>query len=235
MSNQKLHKLCKPITLQNIKTGETKTWPSRIDCAGDIGASQVVVSNLAVGKQKTFNGIWMNPVFTMVTKTKKQKVTSHKLPIGLIEKYETIDLEKYAEKKEAYDRVAKLQYQEGDTTVQSARRYNDETAAVFFGVQEINTGNSGWDGRKDGKIPFEQKCNGLMVSHNLDGQYQDTDDYKVGELEKGALACNSAIIAPGWIAYTVVYNTKMVSEYIRNHRNNKRKMPIVHLNHTSWL
>ena len=231
MHNQKFHKLCKPITLQNIKTGETKTWPSRGICATEIGASQVVVSNLAIGKQKTFNGTWINPASGLVIKPKKEKVVSHKLPIGLIEKYETIDLEKYAKKKEAYDHVAELQYQEGDTTVQSTRRYNDETAAIFLGVQEINTGNSGWDGRKDGKIPFEQKCNGLMIPHNLDGKYQDTSDYKVGELEKGALACDSAIIAPGWIAYTVVYNTKMVSGYIRNHRNNKRKEPIVPLNH----
>ena len=204
-----LHHLCKPITLLDLQTGKTHTWPSRYMCASDINSSQVCVSALATGKQKTINGRWV--MFTIK------------------EDYQPIDMEAYLEEKAARDKVAEIQVKRGRSEVQDVQKYNNTTAAIFLGVQEINNKLSGWDGRKDGFIPFEQKCNGLMTNYNLNGTYQDTSDNKLDKLADGGLACNTAYIANGWMAYMVVYNTKMIANILKYNRNNARKSGVVSL------
>lgn len=147
-----------------------------------------------------------------------------------VEDYQPINMDEYLEEKSARDLVAEIQVKHGRYEVQDVQKYNNTTAAIFLGVQEINTKLSGWDGRKDGKIPFEQKCNGLMSSYNLNGIYQDTSDNKLNRLSSGGLACNTAYIANGWIAYMVVYNTKMIVDILKNNRNNARKSGVISLN-----
>ena len=164
---------------------------------------------------------WFTEYYNFVSKSIKEESA---------EDYQPINMDEYLEEKEARDRVAEIQIKHGRYEVQDVQKYNNTTAAIFLGVQEINTKLSGWDGRKDGKIPFEQKCNGLMSSHNLNGIYQDTSDSKLNRLSSGGLACNTAYIANGWIAYMVVYNTKMIVDILKNNRNNARKSGVISLN-----
>lgn len=148
---------------------------------------------------------------------------------SISENYQVINMEEYAEEKAARDKVAEIQNRRGDSTMQDARRYNDMTAGIFLGVQEINKNNTGWDGRYNGTIPFENKGNRVWKQYNLDGTYQDTSDAKLDKLKQGGLACNTSYIADGWISYMVVYNTKMIVNVLKYNRNNKRKTGVISL------
>lgn len=148
---------------------------------------------------------------------------------SISENYQTINMNEYLEEKAARDKVAEIQARRGDSTMQDVRRYNDATAGLFLGVQEINTNNTGWDGRYNGVIPFENKGNRIWQKHNLNGVYQDTSDAKLNKLYQGGLACNTSYIADGWISYMVVYNTGMIVDVLKNNRNNPRKTGVVSL------
>ena len=145
------------------------------------------------------------------------------------ENYQPINMDEYNELKRAYDQVAAIMIKRGKTVVQCEREHNDTTCAIFLGVQEINTNHSGWDGRYNGSIPFEHKNITYYTQYNLNGTYQDTSDNKLIKLACGGLACNSAIVAPGYITYAVVYNTKMIVDILKNNRNNIRNSGVVSL------
>lgn len=148
---------------------------------------------------------------------------------SISENYQPINMNEYIEEKAVRDKVAEIQFRRGNSTMQDVRRYNDETAGIFLGVKEINTNNTGWDGRYDGIIPFENKGNRIWQKHNLNGTYQDTSDSKLNKLAQGGLACNTSYSADGWISYMVVYNTKMIVNVLKYNRNNKRKTGIISL------
>lgn len=208
---EKLHKLCKPITLYNIKTGETRTWKSRYLCASELETSQVVISALSTGRQKTFNGEWI-----MSKKNRKGRT------IKSVENFSGIDMTEYCEFKEAYENVSRVQEKYKSSDIQSEGKFNDKTMCIELDVQEFNNSKHGWDGRKDGRIGFENKNEKFYKRHNLNATYQDLSDNVLTRFAAGGLGCNSTFTSVGRCAYCVIYSIKDIYHLLCTKRRGVR-------------
>jgi hypothetical protein len=204
-----------PVTLYNQETGEKKTWKSMALAAEELGVSYGAIVQIVNGTQKTIKGKWM------LRSTYKPTVMKTK------DNFRVIDVAYLNKWRELAKDVYALQLEGGLTNCQFIRTLEDMDVADSLGVQEINLGNHGADGRMDGHILYEHKN---KSNNSLDVVLKDLPLSRVEEFSVGYLTVST--IWKGFLQkkYSLVFNSSKFGEQILKGQKNYRKEASISFN-----
>ena len=204
-----------PLTLYNRETGEKKTWKTREQAAEELGVTIMAISQLTRGSQYTLKGKWML--------RSKYKPTVHKTK----DNFQVINVPYLNKWRKMAEPIYALQLEGGLTNCQFIRTLEDMDVADCLGVQEINLGNHGADGRMDGSILYEHKN---MSGNTLDVVLKDLPMSRVEEFSIGYLTVST--IWKGFLQkkYSLVFNSSKFGNQILKGQKNYRKEAAISFN-----